>query len=283
MNDSERGDAAVTDPSRVSPTGPDVLAGDAGADGRPTSAIAKGFSLLEALLAEGGSASLHALAERAGLPKPSAHRMLAQLEEIGAVKRELDGKGYAVGDALMALSLGAAGVAVRLGGARDVMAGLVETVGETCNLGVLDGRSVLYLERVECAHALRLHLRAGSRVPLHATAVGKLILAYAPAEKRDLLLAGPLPKLTARTLDRAALEAELPGIRRTGLSVNREEATPGVGGVAAPVFGPGGAFVAGLSIHAPLARGAAAARAGGAGARRAAADRIGRTLEAEKL
>ncbi|MEL6748229.1 MAG: IclR family transcriptional regulator [Pseudomonadota bacterium] len=231
------------DPARAAP------------EDKPGSAIAKTFALLGAITRSDQPLALHDLAHAAGIPKPSAHRMLLQLEEIGIVKRDLTGKRFAIGDELATLALGAVGVLARTGTVRDIMQALVAEIGETCNLGVLDGREVLYLERVECEHALRLHLQAGSRVPLHTTAVGKLILAHATAEKCDRLLGdAPLEQLTPKTLTRAGLLAQLPEIRRTGFSMNRQESVLGVIGLGTPVLDDAGNMLAGLAIHAPLAR-----------------------------
>ncbi|WP_026379228.1 IclR family transcriptional regulator [Afifella pfennigii] len=222
---------------------------------RSASAVSKAFRLLEILAAAEEPLPLHELASRAGMPKPSALRMLAQLEACGTVKRDLTGKRYAVGETLAALASTTIATLARQGSARDILRGLVARTGETCNLGVLEGDKILYLERVECEEPLRLHLGAGSRVPLHATAVGKLFLALLPEEKRRLLLEGlAMPKLTAKTLTRKALEAQLPEIARAGVSLNLEEANIGVIGVAVPVLDRRGRMMAGLAIHAPISR-----------------------------
>lgn len=248
-------------------------------DERPGSAIAKAFSLLEALTRARNALALHELAEATGMPKASAHRMLLQLEEIGVVKRDLTARRFAVGNTLAELAVNTVGLMTRTGEVRDIMEALVAQIGESCNLGILDGRDVLYLERVECVHSLRTHLRAGSRVPLHATAVGKLILAFAPDDKRDRLIdACPLPKLTPKTLDREALLAQLPAIREEKLSINREESVLGVIGVGAPIFAPTGDLVAGLAIHAPMARFDGESLAATTPILRAAADRISQTM-----
>ena len=228
---------------------------DSMADDRPGSAIGKAFKLLEVLIAAEGSVALHALAERTGIPKPSAHRMLLQLEETGVVKRDLTGKRFVIGDTFADLAVKTVSSLTRTGAVRDIVAGLVERIGETCNLGILDGHQILYLERVECDQPLRVHLTAGSRVPLHATAIGKMVLAFAPADKRRRLLdAAPMPRLTERTLDREGILAQLPEIRATGVSINREESVIGLVGLGVPVFDGKGHFVAGLALHAPVSR-----------------------------
>lgn len=227
----------------------------------PTTAVAKAFRLLEALTATNAPAQLADLAEAADMPKPSAHRMLAQLEEIGIVKRDATGKRHMVGPALQRLAVSSLWAMARAPAVLDIMRKLVAEVGESSNFGILDGREVVYLERVESDFPLRLHLAAGARVPAHCTAVGKLFLAELPSGKRKRLLAAePVHAYTPNTLtDLTALEAQLAEIRSTGISINREEYVEGLIGVAVPVRDRTGQLVAGVSLHAPSFRLSAAA------------------------
>src|SRR3546814_18752046 len=86
------------------------------------------------------------------------------------------------------LALMALGRSFRDAPRRVILEQIVETVGETCNVGVLDGSEVVYLDRVECDWPLRTQLRAGSRVPLHCTGMGKLFLATLPARARRRII-----------------------------------------------------------------------------------------------
>jgi DNA-binding IclR family transcriptional regulator len=239
----------------MSETTEDVLDSDA-ADLSPGSAIAKAFRLLDMIVKSPQPISLNDLAARSAMPKASAHRMLLQLEAIGIVKRDVLGKRFSPGDDLAALAIDVIGALAKMPPVREIMQGLVNELGESCNLGILDGKDVLYLERIECDRPLRMHLRAGSRVPLHCTAVGKLVLAYMPERKaRHLLEASGLPRFTENTItDMDVLIAQLGEIRHSGVSLNREEFTKGLIGAAVPVRSPHGAFVAGLAVHAPIFR-----------------------------
>ncbi len=221
----------------------------------PSSAIAKAFRLLEIIVRSPQPMSLNDLAAAAHLPKPSAHRMLQQLEDIGIVKRDVLGKRFGVGDDLGALAIDVIGALARTPAVRDIMQGLVKELGESCNLGILDGHDILYLERVECDRPLRMHLRAGSRVPIHCTAVGKLLLASFPEAKARKMLDGlTLSRYTPNTItDPDVLLEKLREIRRGGVSVNSEEFTTGLIGVAVPVT-VRGTVVAGLAVHAPIFR-----------------------------
>ncbi|MDO5103851.1 MAG: IclR family transcriptional regulator [Lautropia sp.] len=138
----------------------------------------------------------------------------------------------------------------------QILTRLVERIGETCNLTMLDGNEVLYLDRVETHWPLRMVLDAGSHVPIHATASGKLFLAFmsAPA-RRALLEAVDLCPLTPHTLTSIeALDAESRQIRELGYACDREEFLAGLIALAVPVHTEGQACRAAIAVHAPSAR-----------------------------
>ena len=129
--------------------------------------------------------------------------------------------------------------------------------GETCHIGTIDGNRVIYLDRVESATwPLQLHLTVGARVPLHATAIGKLFLALAPPrQRRSLLAAVQLTPLTPATItDRGRLEQELESVRRQGFAIDDQEFLPGVVAIAVPILNRRGEIRAGLAVQAPEAR-----------------------------
>jgi DNA-binding IclR family transcriptional regulator len=233
--------------------GPDALDQDGARGG---TAIQKAFRLMQTLFAADGPQQLTDLAEKLDMPKPSVHRLLTQLEEVGAVQRDLSGRGYTVGSTSVRLAVDALSARAKQPPVRNIMRRLVDQIGESCNLSILCEHEVLYLERVECDWPLRMQLHAGSRVPVHATASGKLLLAQMTPRARRKLLAGlTLQKFTVNTItDPDELEAECKLIRARGYSTNREEYHLGLTGVSTPVLGMGGQVVATLSIHAPVFR-----------------------------
>jgi DNA-binding IclR family transcriptional regulator len=220
------------------------------------SAVQRSFRLMQVLAQADGAVPLADLADQVDLPRPSAHRLLQQMEEVGFVRRDLSGRGYTVGPAWLRLAVEALGAAARRPPIRDLMRQLVDEVKESCNLGIVDDHEVLYLERVECDWPLRMQLSAGSRVPLHCTAAGKLLLAAMPLARRTRLLSMlKLDRHTDNTIvTPEALEAECAAIRERGFSVNAEEYHRGLIGIAVPVRRADGAVVAALSIHAPIFR-----------------------------
>jgi DNA-binding IclR family transcriptional regulator len=222
------------------------------------SAVQRAIALLEMIVAENRPMSLAQMAETLALPKPTVHRLAARLEAEGMLAREPAGKQFTIGPRLNALAVGTLTASARRAPRHAVLEGLARQTGETCNLGMLDGNSVVYLDRVETHWPLRLQLSVGSHVPLHCTAMGKLFLAHMPKQTREqVYAAGPLARYTERTItDPAKLEPEVERIRAEGVSVNDQEYMAGLVGMAVPVPDPArrDRFTAALAVHAPEAR-----------------------------
>ena len=162
-----------------------------------------------------------------------------------------------MGPKLTRLAFGVLGATQENAAAHVVLQRLVQTVGETCNIGTLINGEVVYLDRVEADHwPLRLQFTTGSRVPLHCTAIGKLFLALAPAlRRRRVLQCIDLKAHTERTITRLdALESELRAIRKEQVSFDREEFLIGVVCAAVPIIGRNGEILAALAIQGPEAR-----------------------------
>ncbi|MDZ4281461.1 MAG: IclR family transcriptional regulator [Hydrogenophaga sp.] len=215
------------------------------------------MDLLDLLVRQETPQALPDVVDLTGWPKPTVHRMLAQLEAGGWLVREPDGRHFVLAPRLLRLSEAALSSSALQGVRHAVLRQLVSEVGESCNLTAMSGADVVYLDRVESAFPLRLELRPGTRVPVHCSASGKLFLAWMGARQRRTLLDGlPLTRYTASTLtDRASLEAELEAIRRDGHAVDAEEFVEGLVCVAVPVAAPGQRTVrCALALQAPAAR-----------------------------
>ena len=156
--------------------------------------------------------SLAELARRTGLPKPTLHRMLQQLEGAGWLQREGGGRHYGTGVRLRRLAEQLLLNDTAHGARHAVLRRLVEELGESCNITSLSGGEVVYLDRVETAAPLRFYLHPGSRVPAHCSASGKLFLAeMAPAQRRRLLAHAPLEAYTQRTVTETGHNMFCPG------------------------------------------------------------------------
>lgn len=251
---------------------------DSGAAG--SSALQKGFSLLEHLIAADRALTLAELVAQMDMPKATVHRLLINLEAAELLKRDLTGKRYVPGDRLARFSLRAVVFSARMSPVRAILERLVAEIGESINLGVLDGSSVAYVQRVECNWPLRTHLSAGSRVPLHCTATGKLFLALMPTARRTALLDEiELKAYSPNTItSRKRLDEELARIRDERMAVNNEEFMVGATGLSVPLIGIDGEMIAGLALHAPVARLSVDDVRAHASTLRRAAEKLARTL-----
>lgn len=215
------------------------------------------LELLELLARQPKPQTLPAVVALTGWPKPTVHRMLVQLERAGWLARDPDGRRYALAARTLRLAESALSSSAHQGVRHAVLVKLVSEVGESCNLTALSGADVVYLDRVESAFPLRVELRAGTRVPVHCSASGKLFLAWMAPRQRDTLLRSlGLERYTATTLtDRASLQAELEMVAREGYAVDAEEFVEGLVCVAVPVFAPDKRRVrCALALQAPAAR-----------------------------
>lgn len=200
--------------------------------------------------------TLAELSRTVGLPKATVHRLAGLVEAEGLIERDPLARRYVVAGRFDDLALNALRTAPLHRNRRQLLQRLSERLGETVNLGVLHGGEVMYLERVESAWPLRMELKPGSRVPIHCTAIGKLLLAFAPTAVRErLLMVAALEARTAHTItEPARLREALEATRRRGWSEDDEEFLAGVCCIAVPVRGARAKVLAGLAVSAPTAR-----------------------------
>jgi DNA-binding IclR family transcriptional regulator len=219
------------------------------------------LAVLEQLAAAGQSYTLSQLAARVHIPKATLLRLIDSLETQGYVTHIPDSRGtdrgIALGPRAAQLALATLANNTFTRGCRSLLRSLVDVIGESCNLTALDGDTVLYIERVETAEPLRLHMQAGMRVPLHCTASGKLFLSHMSiAERRQILNRLTLTRKTNRTLtDPGLLAAELDRLAARGIGIDNEEFVLGMVAVAVPIVdATSGRVLACLAAHAPTAR-----------------------------
>lgn len=218
--------------------------------------VVKALRILARVAEEEAPISLAALSAVLRLPKPTVHRLALLLERQKLVQKDPLTRRYTVGEGLEQLAFTALRNAPGHSMLKLHMERLAEKVSESFNLAVLTGDEVLYVERVESSWPLRMDFRPGSRVPVHCTANGKLLLAFAsPPVRRRILGSAPFPAYTKNTMTTAAeLARELEVVRRRGYSEDNEEYLAGVCCLAVPVRGRDGSVVAGLAVMAPSAR-----------------------------
>lgn len=214
------------------------------------------FALLELFAASDRRHALQSLVDETGLPKPTVHRMLQQLESAGLLQRDSDGRHYGTGSRLRRLAENLLFHDSRHGARHAVLRQLVEQVGESCNITALSGSEVIYLDRVETAAPLRFYLHAGSRVPAHCSASGKVLLAQMPpAQRKRLIGEAPMARYTATTItDLAQLEQEIRQVRKDGYALDNEEFLPGLLCIAVLVPRQGGISNLCIAAQAPIMR-----------------------------
>lgn len=215
------------------------------------------LSVLEEVASAGRPVAVRDVAEALDLPKPTAHRLVNTLLERGLLARSIDRRAVTVGPKLTQLALEILRSSVVQAPVRSVLRGVSTQLGETTNIGVLEGNEVVYLDRVEAEHwPLRLQFGVGSRVPLYCTAMGKLFVANLPdAQRERVVSATRFLKLTNNTImDADRLRDELAVIRKQGYAVDDEEFIVGVFCIAVPVRDARGRVIAGLAVQGPQAR-----------------------------
>jgi IclR family transcriptional regulator, acetate operon repressor len=221
-----------------------------------TSSVGKALSILEALATtDHGTLGVSAIARRAHLPKSTAHRLLKILEGQQLVDRS--SMNYRLGPRFFELSYAARwsifGELREL--AVPVLEDLFDRIRETVHLAVLEGRDVLYLEKICAPGGSRVPSRVGARMPATCTALGKALLAFTPAKNWTEGWSRALDRVTQYSItDRRTLVDELERARREGVAYDFEEARIGLHCVAAPIRGTDGVAMAAISVAGPSFR-----------------------------
>ncbi len=215
--------------------------------------IRRAFDVLGALA--GGPLGVTEVADRAGLPKSTAARLLTTLAREGAVEQVPGDTRYRLGPRLATLAAGLTPVRSLAAVAHPVLIGLAATAGEAAGLSVPDGDLVHYIDQVDTPNPVSVRDWTGSRVPMHAVSSGQVLLAFRPPAALERYLERPLERFTARTItDPDTLRERLRAIRRDGYAWVCEEFDEGINSVAAPIADTSGEVVAAVHLHGPSYR-----------------------------
>jgi IclR family pca regulon transcriptional regulator len=215
----------------------------------------RGLRVLAAFTPETPSLTLTALARHMDADPGTAFRFAYTLEHLGYLRREPNGA-YRLTGRVLDLGRAVPPMQDLRSLALPRMEALAGEVEETVSLAVRDGGEIVVVEQVESPHPVTVRRRLGERQPTHATAQGKVLLAYLPpAELAAVLQTLPLRAYSSHTITRrAVLEAELRRTRQRGYAVNNNEMDAGLRAVAVPVSEPPGQVTAALSIDVPVGR-----------------------------
>jgi DNA-binding IclR family transcriptional regulator len=219
-----------------------------GAAHRGRTVTSKVLSLLDAFTPRAPELTLNELARKTGLPLSTTYRLATELVDWGGLER-VTGGGFRIGLRLWAVGSLAPLAASLQEIVLPFMQDLYDATRENVHLAVLDGMKALYVERITGRRSTKVNLRRGGRLPLHATGVGKVLLAHAAPEFQDEVISAGLRRYTPYTIVAPGhLRHALAEIRRTGVGVAREELTVGLTSIACPLLDDEGRAVAALSI-----------------------------------
>ncbi|BDD90663.1 IclR family transcriptional regulator [Pandoraea sp. XJJ-1] len=226
------------------------------ASNQSNAAAVRAFRVLETLATAGGPLSMMDLVNALDLPKQTVHRILTQLKDAWLITRSANDRRYECSPRVRALAIN---VLMQTGAAaarHGLLEQLVTRIGETCNLTMLSGNDVIYVDRVETEWPLRMHLQPGSHVPMHCSASGKLLLSFLPKERRERLIETlPLRKFSEQTLtDRGEFRTELERTRRRKMGINNQEHLQGLIAIAVPVMLNRNRACAAIAVQAPIGR-----------------------------
>jgi Transcriptional regulator len=212
------------------------------------SVTSKALAILGAFTPQKPKLRLMEICRATGLKAPTAHRLLGELVEWGALEKLADGQ-YRIGLRLWEIgSLSPRSRTLREI-ARPFMQDLYEATRENVHLAVLRDSQVLYVEKFFGRRSIRIPTHIGERLPLHPTSAGKVLLAFSPPAVQDQVLRSRLQRFTPRTITRpGTLGQILTEVRRTGIATAVEELTMGAFSIAAPIVDGEGRTIAALSL-----------------------------------
>ncbi len=214
-------------------------------------ALVKGVATLNAMAAAPGGLSLSEIARETDLTKATAHRLLASLVDTGLVRPLGDGR-YGLGSHCLVLGQAFLDTIDLRTEALGAMRQLVEATGETTHLGILSGEHIVYIEKLDSPHPIRMYSRVGATNPATTTSLGKAILAFSPPEVVASVYAGGIPARTPATItDPQEARRRLDDVRRRGFSIDDIENEEGIRCVAAPILDHQGLAAGGISISGP--------------------------------
>ncbi|MGI5501759.1 IclR family transcriptional regulator [Lentzea sp. CA-135723] len=219
----------------------------------PNTLLGKVMTVLNAFGADDDELGFAELGRRTGLSKATLHRLLGDLVEVRLLDR--GSRGYRLGGHLFQLGIRASVERRLVEVSTPYLEDLYERTHETVHLGISEGHDVVYVAKIGGHRQTPTPSRLGGRMPLHASAIGKALLAHSPAALLASVLSAPLERRTPRTIATPGmLRRQLATVRETGVAYEFEESRVGLCCVASPVLGHDGEVVAAVSVAGPTTR-----------------------------
>ncbi len=227
--------------------------GESGGDrGGGLRSVERAVEVLNILAEHPSGLSMADLARTSGVPMTTLHRLLGVLRATSLVAETAAGL-YVVGSGTVVLARAFLDGLDLREVARPEMAAVVSRTDETCHLGILASVQIVYIEKVDSPHPVRMYSRVGGTNPALTTAIGRAILAHSPAPVVDEVLEGSR-RLFGNGVRAEDVHAVLEEVRRNGYSTDLQDNELGICCVGAPVFDHGGRVVAGISLSTPASR-----------------------------
>jgi DNA-binding IclR family transcriptional regulator len=216
----------------------------------------RALAVLDAVTGATRPISVTDIAGECGLPVPTVHRLVAQLEKRGLLKRVLGSKKLVVGFGLVRLGIAALEAALRTDRQHQILVAFANQIGEHCQIGLRSDNAVLYIDTAKAIRSNGLHFEQGRRAPLHCASIGKLYLAEMSATEFEWWLShAPLESLAPRTIvSPAVLRTVVRNVKKHGWAMSNQEIAAGVVGCAVPIRDLEGRLLAGLGLSVPSAR-----------------------------
>jgi IclR family pca regulon transcriptional regulator len=217
-------------------------------------ALERGLAVLRSFTARETSLTISDVAERTGLSRATARRLLLTLEELGYV--EANRREFSLTPAVLELTKPFAGPVDPWDFAKPYLQSLTDRLGESASIAVLDGTEILYVARTPTRRLMTLAVTVGSRLPAHATSKGRVLLAFLPeAELEGYFQRSAMQRFTDRTVvNEDELRDILSGVRDQGWAIVDEQLEKGLCSVAAPIVDANGRVTAALSVCAHAGR-----------------------------
>jgi IclR family pca regulon transcriptional regulator len=220
----------------------------------PSQSLERGLAILSAFRSGRPLLGVSELAREIALTRSTAHRYIATLASLGYLEQDAATRKYRLGPRVLDLGFSA----IHSMELREISAPhlqrLSDETGRTVNMAILDGVDIVYIERCRSSQQgqreIDLNLHVGARLPAYCTSMGKVLLAYLPAEvRRRRLEEIEFTKRGPNTLTgKSALARELERVRATGVAVNNEELAYGLRSIAVPVRGRSGDVAAAINL-----------------------------------
>jgi IclR family transcriptional regulator, acetate operon repressor len=215
--------------------------------------VERAFSIIGCLAS--GASGVSEIADRVELPKSTVSRLLLTLVELGVVEQTGPGGGYRLGTYLHTLAAQASPAASLIEQSRPHLVELVNAVGESAGLSILDGHDVLYLDQVNTSSDVRVRDWSNTRVQPHLVSSGLVLLARMPESRVMEVLAEPLLAMTAKSItDPTLIRKRLAEVRMSGFAWVVDELSEGLSSIAAPIIDGTGVAVAAIHVHGPTFR-----------------------------